>query len=158
MPSRSTRSAARSATFLPLRQSQAQSVALAVDHPLAAERFKTNGVDLFVERLGELINATREGQLGLRGVLTGSLARIEYDTHGRAVRLFPLLRRAESARSIVIDPRLAFGRPVMVGTSVPAADVRARFDAGDSVSDLALDFDVAAERIEDALRATRQAA
>jgi hypothetical protein len=46
----------------------------------------------------------------------------------------------------------------MVGTSVPAADVRERFDAGDSVDVLARDFEVAPELIEDALRATPQAA
>ena len=128
------------------------------EHPLAKEQFKTNGVDLFVERLGKLINASQEGQLGMRAVLVGSLDRIEYDRRGRAVRLFPLLRREDGPKSIVIDPRRAFGRPVLVGTSVPAADIRARFDAGDGVGELALDFDVSPELIEDALRAAPQAA
>jgi uncharacterized protein (DUF433 family) len=131
---------------------------LDVEHPLATEEFKTNGVDLFVERLGKIINASREGQLGMKEVLTSSLARIEYDDQGRAVRLFPSLRRADSAKSIVIDPRRAFGRPVLVGTAVPIADVRARFDAGDSVEELSQDFDVPAALIEDALRAAPQAA
>jgi hypothetical protein len=85
--------------------------ALDVEHPLASEQFKTNGVDLFVERLGKIINASREGQLGMKAVLVGSLARVEYDERGRAVRLFPLLRRADGPRNIVIDPRRAFGRP-----------------------------------------------
>jgi uncharacterized protein (DUF433 family) len=132
--------------------------ALDVEHSLATERFKTNGVDLFVERLGKIVNASREGQLGMKAVLAGSLARVEYDAHGRAVRLFPLLRRADAPKSIVIDPRRAFGRPVIVGTAVPAADVRSRFDAGDSVEELARDFDVVPGLIEDALRATPQAA
>lgn len=131
---------------------------LDVEHPLAKEQFKTNGVDLFVERLGKLINASQEGQLGMRAVLVGSLDRVEYDRRGRAVRLFPLLRREDGPKSIVIDPRRAFGRPVLVGTSVPAADIRARFDAGDGVGELALDFDVSPELIEDALRAAPQAA
>lgn len=132
--------------------------ALDVEHPLANEQFKTNGVDLFVERLGKIINASREGQLGMKEVLANSLERIEYDDQGRAVRLFPSLKRADAAKSIVIDPRLAWGRPVLVGTAVPIADVRERFDAGDSVEDLAHDFDVAPALIEDALRAAPQAA
>lgn len=131
---------------------------LAVDHPLATERFKTNGVDLFIERIGKIINVSREGQLGIRAVLVGSLERVEYDGQGRAVKLFPVLRRADAPKSIVIDPRRAFGRPVLAGTSVPAADVRARFDAGDGVDELARDFEVPRELIEDALRATPQAA
>jgi uncharacterized protein (DUF433 family) len=93
----------------------------------------------------------------MKEVLTSSLARIEYDDQGR-VRLFPSLRRADSVTSIVIDPRLAWGRPVLVGTAVPIADVRSRFDAGDSVDELARDFDVAPALIEDALRAAPQAA
>lgn len=131
---------------------------LGVEHPLAAEEFKTNGVDLFVERLGKIINASREGQLGMKEVLTSSLARIEYGDDGRAVRLFPSLRRADGARNIVIDPRRAFGRPVLVGTAVPVVDVRSRFDAGDSVDELARDLDVVPAVIEDALRAAPQAA
>jgi uncharacterized protein (DUF433 family) len=132
--------------------------ALDVEHPLAVGQFKTNGADLFVERLGKIINVSREGQIGIKAVLAGSLARIEYDDRGRAVRLFPLLRRADAPKSIVIDPRRAFGRPILVGTAIPAADVRSRFDAGESVGDLARDFDVTPELIEDALRATLQAA
>lgn len=131
---------------------------LEVEHPLATERFKTDGVDLFVERLGDLINASREGQLGMKAVLENCLDRVEYDGEGRAIRLFPVLRRADAAKTIVIDPRRAFGRPIMVGTSIPVTDVRERFDAGDSVEVLARDFEVAPELIEDALRATPQAA
>jgi uncharacterized protein (DUF433 family) len=132
--------------------------ALEVEHPLASGQFKTNGVDLFVERLGKIINVSREGQLGMKAVLNDSLARVEYDKRGRAVRLFPMFRREGAPKSIVIDPRRAFGRPVIVGTAVPAADVRSRFDAGDSVEELARDFDVEPQLIEDALRATPQAA
>jgi hypothetical protein len=65
---------------------------LAIEHPLATEQFKTNGVDLFVERLGELINASQEGQLGMKSVLESCLDRIEYDRQGRAIRLFPVLQ------------------------------------------------------------------
>ena len=131
---------------------------LEVEHPLATEKFKTNGIDLFVERLGKLINVSKDGQLGMKVVLVGSLERIEYNARGKAVRLFPLLRRRGAPKSIVIDPRCAFGRPVIAGTAVPVADVRSRFDAGDSVEVLARDFDLRADLIEDALRATPQAA
>jgi uncharacterized protein (DUF433 family) len=132
--------------------------ALDVEHPLATKQFKTNGVDLFVEWLGKIINVSREGQLGIKAVLTNSLARVEYDKQGRAVRLFPMFRREDAPKSIVIDPRRAFGRPIIIGTAVPAADIRARFDAGDSVEELARDFELAPKLIEDALRATPQAA
>ena len=130
---------------------------MGVAHPLVHERFKTDGADLFVEHLGELVNVTRKGQLAMQAILTVHLERIEYEKH-RAVRFFPLFRGEATPRLVVVDPRRAFGRPVLQGTSVPVESVRARFDAGDSVSVLARDYEVAPELIEEALRATSQAA
>lgn len=128
---------------------------LSVARPLAREEFKTDGVDLFVERFGKLLNASRAGQVGIREALTGRLERVEYERRGRAVRLFPLSRASSSGeqpRNIVIDPCLGFGRPVIAGTGIRAADVADRFRAGDSAAKLAKDYEVAVELIEDALR------
>jgi uncharacterized protein (DUF433 family) len=129
---------------------------LQVEHPLAMEQFKTDGVSLFVERFGRLINASRDGQLAMRDVLAAYLERIEYGD-GRAIRFFPLLRDA-APRVIVVDPRRAFGRPTIAGTSIPVTDIRGRFDAGDSIEALAGDYDLRTDQIEEALRAAPKAA
>jgi uncharacterized protein (DUF433 family) len=133
---------------------------LGVDHPLATEKFKTDGVDLFVDRVEKLVNVTRGGQLAMRDVIDASLDRVEYDRAGRAMRLFPIVRREASNddRYIVIDPRRAFGRPVISGTAVPVDDIAARFGEGDSIPDLARDYDVEAAMVEEALRASAKAA
>lgn len=131
---------------------------LGVSHPLAHEQFKTDGVNLFVERFGRLINATKEGQIAMREVLDTYLERIEYDdADGRAIRFFPLFRDA-APRVIVVDPRRSFGRPIIVGTSIPITAIRGRFDAGDDVEQLAKDYDVRSEQIQEALRAAPKAA
>lgn len=122
----------------------------AQDHPLAYEKFRTNGVDLFVERYGDLVNASRDGQIAIRSAIEASLERVEYE-HGRAVRLFPFV--TAERRSIVIDPRRAFGRPAIAGTGIPIAIVADRFRAGDSIDHLARDYGVGSELIEDAVRA-----
>lgn len=129
---------------------------LGVQHPLATEQFKTDGVSLFVERFGQTINASKEGQLALRAILSTYLERIEYD-NGRAIRFFPLLRET-APRVIVVDPRLSFGQPVIAGTAVPVTVIRGRFDAGDSIEDLAYDFGVRSDQIQEALRAAPKAA
>lgn len=129
---------------------------LDVPHPLAMEQFKTDGVSLFVERFGRLVDASKEGQLAMREVLTAYLERIEYVDH-RAVRFFPLLREA-APRVIVVDPRRSFGRPIIAGTSVPVMVVRGRFDAGESVESLAHDYDLRIDQIEEAIRAAPKAA
>jgi uncharacterized protein (DUF433 family) len=52
----------------------------------------------------------------------------------------------------VIDPRIAFGRPVLVGTGIPTAVVAERYKAGESVDDLAGDYGRDRLEIEEALR------
>jgi uncharacterized protein (DUF433 family) len=127
-------------------------------HPLARERFRTDGVDLFVEKFGRLINLSNAGQVEMKQALEHGLTRIEYD-HGFAERLFPLSRAREAVavadqpRLIVIDPRLSFGRPVIAGTGVPISEISERFRAGDSVEHLAVDFRLDQEKVQEALRA-----
>lgn len=122
----------------------------AQDHPLAHEKLRTNRVDLFVERYGTLVNASRDGQVAIRSAIEASLQRVEYE-HGRAVRLFPFV--SVERRSIVVDPRRAFGRPAIAGTGIPVAIIAKRFRAGDSIEHLARDYDLAPELVEDAVRA-----
>jgi len=124
---------------------------LGVDHPLAREEFKTDGVDLFVERLGKLISASGGGQIAIREAIDCRLERVEYKER-RALRLFPLLRKGQP-KAIVIDPRRAFGQPVLVGTGIPTAVIHERFHAGESIRHLANDYGIRVELIEEALRA-----
>lgn len=128
-----------------------------VKHALAQKVFKTDGVDLFIDRLEDgLVNVSRGGQKAMRAVLETHLRRVEYK-HGRAVRLFPL-HREMAPLAVVIDPLRAFGRPVLHGTSVPIADIASRWRKGDSIELLARDYEVKPAEIEEALRATREAA
>ena len=43
---------------------------------------------------------------------------------------------------VEMDPRIAFGRPVLVGRGVPTAVLADRFKAGDTMTELAADFEV----------------
>lgn len=136
---------------------------LGVNRPLAQARFETDGASLFVERLGQLINASREGQLAMRTLLASHLKRIEWDDAGLPIKFYPFTRRDRSVSQpapVVVDPRVAFGRPVLKGRAVPTAVLADRFKAGDSLSELASDYDTPAEIIEEALRCEfdRQAA
>lgn len=127
-----------------------------VQHPLIREQFKTDGVELFVEKFGELVCVSKPEQGILRKTLEAHLRRIEYGS-GTAIRLFPLIRPDENAddqpRMIVIDPRRAFGRPVLEGTGVPVSEIADRFRAGESVEDLSDDFGVSLDSVQEALRA-----
>lgn len=133
---------------------------LQVSHPLAREIFRTDGVDLFIERYGSLINASKRGEIELKDALNAHLERIEPDDTGLAIKLYPFTRSHEenNPRFVVIDPRIAFGRLVIDGTGVATSVVAERYHAGDSIDELAYDYDCDRLYIEEAIRCELPAA
>ena len=130
-----------------------------VERPLINQAFKTDGLDLFVERYGELINASREGQRAMKEIIGVYLKRIEWDAKGLPIKLYPFTRdtQAEAApasdpRVVVMNPTVSFGRPVITGTGIPVSSIYERYKAGDSVVDLAQDFRLETSAIEEAIR------
>ena len=130
-----------------------------VERPLIDQAFQTNGLDLFVERYGDMINASREGQQAMKEILSVYLQRIERDTRGLPIKLYPFTRDTDSAtaprrdpRVVVMSPTVSFGRPVVAGTGIPVAALYERYKAGDSVADLARDFRLETGAVEEAIR------
>ena len=130
-----------------------------VERPLIDQAFQTNGLDLFVERYGEMINASREGQRAMKEILSVYLQRIERDTRGLPIKLYPFTRDTDSAtaprrdpRVVVMSPTISFGRPVVAGTGIPVSAIYERYKAGDSVADLARDFRLETGAVEEAIR------
>ncbi len=125
-----------------------------ISHPLARQRFRTDGMDLFIDRYGTLINASRQGQTALKDALNRHLDRIEPDDQGLAMKLYPFTRSQEesSPRLVSIDPRVAFGRLVIVGSGIPTRILAERYHAGDSIAELAEDYNCGVNVIEEAIR------
>jgi uncharacterized protein (DUF433 family) len=127
---------------------------LPTKYPLADHQFATDGLHLFIEHLGKLINVTGRGQLAIRELLEVHLRRIDRDPHGIPIRLYPFTRdpEADEPRAVVIDPRISFGRPVLAGTGIATVIVAERFNAGESMEDLAVDYGRGRSDIEEAIR------
>lgn len=123
-------------------------------HPLASQRFATDGKHLLVSRVGALVNLNEEGQLEMEATLEQHLQRIKWSPDGGPAKLFPFTRKRkpDEPRAVVIDPRVAFGRPVLVGTGIATSVVAERYKAGESVRDLAEDYGRKALEIEEAIR------
>jgi len=123
-------------------------------HPLAEHQFETDGLDLFIQKAGLLINLSQAGQLAMRDIVAAYLRRIERDVKGLPIRLYPFTRKreAEEPRAVVIDPFISFGRPVLAGTGIAIAVLAERFKAGESVEELARDYGRTALDIQEALR------
>jgi uncharacterized protein (DUF433 family) len=128
-----------------------------VRHPLANIQFQTDGVDLFVESIGRLINASRSGQLAMREMLQHLLKQVEYE-QGMATKLYLLSSgrtdqsQANVEKTLVIDPRISYGRPLLVGTGIPADVLVSRYKAGESIDDIAEDYSCDRLQVEDAIR------
>jgi uncharacterized protein (DUF433 family) len=120
--------------------------------PLIDQEFSTDGVGLFVEHYGKLIEASKLGQTAMREVLQAGLTRIERDEAGLAARLFPWRVDPHEPRIIAVDPRVAFGQPVLTDTRVPVEIIFDRYRAGDSMDHLANDYRVTRDVIEDLVR------
>jgi uncharacterized protein (DUF433 family) len=140
--------------------------------PLIDEDMETNGIDIFVTKYGSLINASQNGQLAMKALLTEHLKRIERDAHGVPIRLFPFTwmrsdrapttdaaqLAASQPRIVTMDPTVAFGRPVIVGSRVPTIEIYERFSAGESPDELAVDFGRTPAEVFEAIRCESNAA
>jgi uncharacterized protein (DUF433 family) len=128
---------------------------LGAKRPLLEKEFATNGVDLFVDHLGEIINISRDGQVEMVDLIRAYLERIDRDTKGLPIKLYPFMRTQalrEQPRTVVIDPRVSFGRPVITGTGIPTAVLAEQFKAGDPVPMLAKEYGADEEAVWDAIR------
>lgn len=123
-------------------------------HPLIGRELETDGLDLFTEQYGQLVNISRAGQTAMREVMSAALRRIDRDPHGVPIKLYPFTRAAldDAPSMVVIDPALSAGRPVIAGTGLATQAIAERYKAGESVRDLAWDYGRRDAEIEEAIR------
>jgi len=128
------------------------------DHPLINHKLDTDGASLYIQHFGKLINISEHGQLAM--LITTALKRIEWDDKRLPIKLFPFTHSNinDAPRIIVIEPGLAFGRPVIAGTGIPTEIIAERYKAGDSVKELAADYGRQETEIEEAIRCELKAA
>lgn len=135
---------------------------IGIDHALASERLYTDGAEVlfdYASRNDEhevkdlVVVRTRQRQFS--EVVESYLRRIRYGGDGWAESLeLPAYGMAE----VMVDPRIAFGRPLLVNGGARVEDVVDRFQAGDSVADISVDFDVPSDQVEDVVRLATRAA
>ncbi len=77
-----------------------------IERPLIDQAFQTDGLDLFVERYGGLMNASRDGQRAMKEIIGVYLKRIERDARGFRSSFIPSLgtrRRTRLQRPIHVS-------------------------------------------------------
>jgi uncharacterized protein (DUF433 family) len=107
---------------------------------------------LFLEYYGELLHLDNSEQIAIRRVLETFLSRVDWDDGDIPVRLYPFLRGAESVRrSIVLDPQVSFGRPVLVDSGISTSALVQRINAGEAIDAVARDYDITPTDVETAI-------
>jgi uncharacterized protein (DUF433 family) len=136
---------------------------IGLEHALASKRLYTDGAEVLYDYANERdeddlldLVVVRTGQHQFSEVVRDYLQRITYGSDGWASRVrLPTYQRAE----VLVDPSIAFGLPLVVHGGARVEDLVDRFVAGDSVAEIAYDFAVPPEEVEDVIRvATRTAA
>lgn len=133
---------------------------IGLDHALASRALYTDGVEILFDhdqRDGLLeLTVLRTGQKQFSELVRDYLQRITYGDDGWASELtLPAYRRA----TVVVDPRRAFGVPLVASGGARVEDLVDRFLGGDSLAEIADDFGVPEPEVEDVIRtATRAAA
>ncbi len=132
---------------------------LSIDRLLLRPELCAEAGKVFLDRYGQLIELTASGQLAMKQLFEEHLKRVEWDKSKFPVRLYPFLSAASpsEARPIVIDPRIAFGRPVVASKAIATFAIAERIDSGESVEDVAADYDLGRSEIEQAILYERAA-
>lgn len=127
---------------------------LEIERILLSPELRVMQGNIFLQRLNDLVNVGRGGQSAMPEILEAYLDRIEWDLSGLPARMFPLTRadRLDSPKILSIDPRIAFGRPVVERKAIKTSAIAERFRAGESMADLAEDYDLEVFEVEEAIR------
>jgi uncharacterized protein (DUF433 family) len=121
-------------------------------HPLVEQPLYTDGVDILIKELDSILNISRGGQFAIPEIICVHLQRIEYEKGKFKFYPFVRERSAEEPKYIVINPSIAFGKPVIAGTGISTAVIASRFNARESVPDLAQEYGLEEKQIEEAIR------
>ncbi|MGK2915675.1 MAG: DUF433 domain-containing protein [Porticoccaceae bacterium] len=132
---------------------------LNIDRLLLSSELRTDAGRLLLERYGELIDLSASGQIAMRKVFEEHLKRVEWDRWQFPVRLYPFAssNAPTAKRPVTIDPSIAFGRPIMVRRGISTRAIVERIDAGETVAEVAADYDLTPPEIEEAVLYERAA-
>jgi uncharacterized protein (DUF433 family) len=116
-------------------------------HPLLTHSFETSGKEMFIDHLGETINATAYGQKAMREVLDKHLTLIPRDGYGLPLRVFPI-----NSRRLAIDPLFSSGKPIVKDRGITASVLWGRNKSGEPIPEIAHDYGLTEIEVQEAVQ------
>lgn len=134
---------------------------------LRSDALRVNVRNLFLEDVnGRLVKLGKglQGQQGIPEILNSFLKRIEWatdSTTGFPISLAPVTRDDpdpdKSPQVVLIRPEIALGKPFVKSRAIRTAAISERFLLGESVAEIADDYDIDPAEVEEAIRYERPA-
>ena len=126
-------------------------------HPFADYDLSTERNRIYLDEQ-PLTDLSIGGQFVFREFVGPSLKRVQRNHKGIAERLYPFMKKSqitqaqhEPPRTVVIDPAVSFGMPVLANSRISTAFLASRYRGGDSIPILARDYGRKEREIEEAL-------
>ncbi|MEO6533833.1 MAG: DUF433 domain-containing protein [Pseudolysinimonas sp.] len=118
---------------------------IGLEHALASDRLKTDGAEILWDLRSQddtfdddRLVVVRNGQASFGEIVREHLRQVEYRDGFIGQLRIP---RADGA-NYTVDPRIYFGQPTLTEYGVRVSDLRDRIEAGETIDDVASDFDV----------------
>lgn len=135
---------------------------IGVDYALATHRLYVDKAELLVAPEGgvdlaapEDLEVARTRQIQMTRTVVQQLRHISYGSDGVAVSLtLPKFAHAK----VVVDPQQAFGAPIISRTGTRIRDIVSLWRADEDIRDIAYDFDLSVEEVEDVISAQTKSA
>jgi uncharacterized protein (DUF433 family) len=135
---------------------------IGVDYALATHRLYVDKAELLVAPEGgvdaedpEDLEVARTRQIQMTKTVKKQLRHIAYGEDGVAATLtLPTFTTA----TVIVDPHQAFGAPIISRTGTRVRDIVSLWRADEDLRDIAYDFDLTIEEVQDVIRAQAQRA
>jgi uncharacterized protein (DUF433 family) len=126
-----------------------------LDYALATRRLWMDKVELLLAEADDPdahqdLVVARNRQLAMREAVEHELELITYGSDDVAETIqLPIFKKTK----VIVDPTEAFGQPIVERTGTRVRDVLALFWADEEIKDIAYDFDLKVDEVEDLIRA-----
>lgn len=128
---------------------------LGIERVLVDQQLRYAGGSVFLDKVSELINIGRSGQLAVKKLVDEHLERIDFDELG-PITLYPFVPYTKK-KVVSISPYLSFGKPVVSTHRISTYMLVNRYDLGESCPELAKDYGITEKEVEQAILYERAA-
>lgn len=127
---------------------------LGLEHALATQRLYVDGAEILVRHAYDAdpgdLTVARTSQIQMTETVKNQLQLIRYGGDGFADQIvLPIFGHAR----VLVDPDEAFGQPIVERTGTRVRDVLGLFWADESIENIAYDYNLTTEEVQDVIRA-----